>query len=140
MNRNTSLPSGNCRGCCQGSLSGRTSSSSTQSAQRSWWTARWNSGQKRIMNFFILLHNLFPFFSLKCGRVENKTAEAACQNIIYSIKHVHYLSPKSQSWSQNMMKICKACNKPFSHLISQFHTWEKMVETLLHSYHKYKYL
>ena len=33
---------------------------------------------------------------------------------------------------QNMMKICKACNKPFSHLISQFHTSEEIVETILH--------
>ena len=33
---------------------------------------------------------------------------------------------------QNMMKICKACNKPFSLLISQFHTSEEIVETILH--------
>ena len=129
------MPNANCCSCCQVSLSGRTSSCSTQSALRSWWTAPWSSGQKSIMKiiYFVIwfINLLLPIKGLKTKQLGPSIPGTS------SLSH-HYLClcslfiHKISILIQNMMKICKACNKPFSHLISQFHTSEEIVETILH--------
>ena len=85
-----------------------------------------------------LSNDLFPFCYLNHKRVKTKQPRHSLHSISSQARHYLWHIPcslfiqKISILIQNMMKICKACNKPFSHLISQFHTSEEIVETILH--------
>ena len=131
------MPIANCSSRCQVWSSGKTSSCCTQSAQRSWWTAPWSSGRNSIhfmkiiyfvKRFIYLLHPIKGLRTKQLGPSIPGTSGLSEHYLCLCSLFIHKIS----ILIQNMMKICKACNKPFSHLISQFHTSEEIVETILH--------
>ena len=93
--------------------------------------------QVRRENIY-LSNDLFPFSYINHKRVKTKQPRHSLHSISSQAQHYLWHIPcslfiqKISILIQNMMKICKACNKPFSHLISQFHTSEEIVETILH--------